>query len=274
MTLKKRILVACLSVFMGVTVYLLLFGKLFPFSPVIIGFEKHECSKTVIFTQTGLSNFDYSNIDSLIPGVEEFHKLTFLNKPEIFLFADSLSYIRHSLSKARLCAFYNGRVFVTPWAIREAQNGQISLRIYLTHELSHSLLHQHSGVIHSAFYPKWLLEGIAMYSSGQMGTTFYPGKEDTYKLIRNGNFMPPEYFKTRKEDKIRLDVNMRIPFMYSEFGCIVSYLIEHYGREKFLIYMKSLIKDGNNKEIFKNIYGADFENVLYDFRKSATQSSQ
>lgn len=46
--------------------------------------------------------------------------------------------------------------------------------------------------------------------------------------------MPPEYFKTKKEDKIKPDVKYRITFMYSEFACIVDYLIEQYGKDKYI----------------------------------------
>lgn len=111
---------------------------------------------------------------------------------------------------------------IAPWALTEADNGDLSLEIYLKHELSHSLLHQHLGIIHSFRYPKWLLEGIAVYSSGQMGTSFYPSNKETCQYIEQGNFMPPQYFRTRKEDQFNLEVKYRLPFMYSEFACIAE----------------------------------------------------
>ncbi len=267
MTLKKKIIIAGLSVLIGLVIYLFLFGRLFPYSPVIVGFEKHEFTNTIIYTQKGVPFDDYEKIDTLIPPIEKFHELKYLRKPKIFLFSDSVSYIRHSPSKARFCTFYNGRLFVTPWALKEAMNGEISLEIYLTHELSHSLLHQHSGLIKASRYPKWLLEGIAVYSSNQMGTSFYPGKSETYKLIQSGNFMPPDFFKTKDEDKIKLNVENRIPFMYSEFACIVDYLITKYGKDKFLVYMKKLISDTDHDKIFKQIYEIDFDKFLTDFKE-------
>jgi hypothetical protein len=248
-------------------IYTFFFGKLFPYSPIIIGFEKHELTNTIIYTQKGVLLDDYERIDILIPPSEKFHDLEFLTKPEIFLFSDSTYYIRHSPSKARFCAFYNGRLFVTPWALNETLQGEISLEIYLTHELSHSLLHQHAGLIKASRYPKWLLEGIAVYCSNQMGSSFYPSKSDTYRMINLGNFMPPDYFKTKNEDKIALKVENRIPFMYSEFACIVDYLIANFGKDKFLIYMKSLIKDKDNDKIFKEVYKVDFDKFIIDFRQ-------
>ena len=68
--------------------------------------------------------------------------------------------------------------------------------IYTKHELSHVLILQNKGIFSESKYPKWLLEGIAVYSANQMGTSFDPGKEETYKSIAQGNFMPPFDFKT------------------------------------------------------------------------------
>ena len=257
----------------GIIVYSFLFGKLFPYSPVIIGFSKNELTNTIVYIQKDTEYPDLRKIDSLIPNVENFHEWKFLKKPRIFIFKDKNSYYSRSSSKARFCAFYNGDLIISPWALKEAEAGKISLEIYLTHELSHCLLHQHSGMLRAFQYPEWLLEGIAVYSSNQMGTSWYPSKDETYNYIRKGNFMPPEYFKTEKEDQINLDVQYRITFMYSEFACMVDYLIEKYGKDKFLSYMKELTTNSNNDTIFKNNYGIEFEKCIQDFRESIMRQS-
>ena len=85
--------------------------------------------------------------------------------------------------------------------------------------------------------------------------------------------MPPEYFKTKKEDQINLDVQYRIPFMYSEFACIVDYIIEKYGKDKFLSYFKELTTSSDQDSIFRNIYGIEFGKFIQDFRESITGKS-
>ena len=266
---KLKYTIAICSIFiMGLIVYSFLFGKLFPYSPIVIGFYKNELTNTIVYIQEGAEHPDLKKIDSLIPYVEGFHEWTFLKKPRIFIFRDKDSFFRRSMSKARFCAFYNGDLIISPWALKEAEKGEISLEIYLTHELSHCLLHQHSGMLRAFQYPKWLLEGLAVYSANQMGTSWYASKEKTYDYIREGNFMPPEYFKTKKEDQINLDVKYRITFMYSEFACIVDYLIEKYGKDKFLSYLKELTTNSNHNEIFKKIYCIEFGQCIQDFRES------
>ncbi len=247
--------------------YQFAYGKLFPYSPVVFGFTNHEMKQTNIYVQNGCGFDDFVRIDTLLKSVEEFHQMKFKYKPEIYIFTDSSSFIQRSISKARLCVYYNSRLFISPWAIREADSGIISLDIYLRHELSHSLIFQHAGLINAYKYPEWLLEGIAIYSSNQMGTSFYPGKEEVYQNIKDGNFMPPHLFKTAGEDSIPLDVKYRITFMYSQFACIVDYLVTIYGKDKFLSFMKKLIENNNNDEVFMSVYGIDFSKAVEDFKK-------
>ena len=274
MNKKIKHAISIVSTFIvGFVIYSFLFGKLFPFSPIIIGFSKNELENTVIFIQKGAECKDLGGIDLLIPLVEDFHEMKYFKKPRIFMFKDKTSYYQRTISKARFFTYPNGDLVISPWALRESENGEISLEIYLKHELSHSLLHQHAGIIRAVRYPAWLREGIAVYSSHQMGTSWYPSKEETYNYIREGNFMPPEYFNTKDEDKISLDVKYRIAFIYSEFACIVDYLINKYGKDKFLSYMKELINNSKHDKVFDSIYGINFNECIQRFRESVKQQT-
>ncbi len=259
-------------IFAAAIVYLFLWGRLFPYSPVIIGFTRHELPRTVVYVQKGTEFDAYAAIDSLIPAVEKFHELTFKKKPELFVFRDKKSYLRHSPSKARFCAFSSGRLVISPWVLREAREGRISLEVYVRHELSHVLLFQYKGLLSEFRYPNWLLEGIAVYSTNQMGTSFYPGREETYALMRKGNFMPPRYFHTSKEDCVKLDVPYRMTFMYSEFACIVDRLVETYGREKFLVYMKKMLDRDDHDAVFKEVFEIEFDGFLTNLQKAVQKT--
>jgi predicted SprT family Zn-dependent metalloprotease len=248
--------------------YQLLWGKLFPYSPVKLGFEKFEFSNIVVYVQDGSETYNYKSIDSLIPSVEKFHKLNFVHKPEIIFFRDSINYCERTITKARYFAYPNGSVVISPWAVREALNNDISMEIYLKHELSHTLLYEHMDFITAYIvYPRWLLEGIAVYSSNQMGTSWYPSKKNTYQYIAQGSFLEPEYFNTKKEDEAKLDVKYKTAFAYSEFACIVDYLIENYGKDKFYEYMGQLLDSWQPEEVFKDVYGINFNTCLNDFKQ-------
>jgi hypothetical protein len=269
---KKIIIVIILVLFVFI-IYSFLWGKLFPYSPIKVGFSEHESTNTIIFVQDGNNFSDFQRIDTLTSAVEEFHNLKFKKKPKFFIFRDDDSYFHRTITKARFCAYPNGSLVISPWALKEAEESKISLEIYLKHELSHILLYQNMGVLMAyRYYPDWLMEGIAVYSTNQMGTSFYPSKNETYDYIKQGNFVPPFDFKTKKENEIKLDVKYRITFMYSEFACIVDYLIINYGKEKFLSYMKSLLKNGDHDNVFKQIYGTDFDNALTEFKKYVAEN--
>ena len=248
-------------------IYSFLFGKLFPYSPVIIGFSPTETEQAVIYIQNGAEFTDFAMIDALFPPIEKFLDMKFKSKPRIFIFKDAENFYQRSLTKARFCSLYNGDVIIAPWSLEEAKRGEISLKIYLTHELTHSLIHQQIGLFKAAKFPKWLHEGTAMYSANQMGTTFYPSKEETYQYILNGNFIRPQDFHTKREKQTKLDVKYRIGFIYSEYACIVDYLVEQYGRDEFIKYVKTIIKTCNPDKAFKNTYGLEFDDSIKAFKE-------
>jgi hypothetical protein len=269
---KRKVLYAAgllAAVLLGALVYHLLWGKLFPYSSVILGFDKRELAHVVLYIQKGDPYTDFDWVDSVPAGVEKFHDLKFKSKPKLFFFADKGTYARRSMSKARFCAFYNGAIVVSPWAQAENAEGKISMRIYLTHELSHSLLWQNASWLAYLTVPKWLMEGIATYSADMMGTGFYPSQAETYALMKKGNWLPPALYETKAEKDIRLDVKYRVTFFYSEFACIVEDLIGRFGKEKFLGYMKALLRARRHDAVFKECFGVDFNGYLEDFRKRA-----
>jgi hypothetical protein len=264
----KLLLMTLVIIVLGILTYELVWGKLLPYSPVKIGFTKYELSNFVIYIQDGAEHKGLRAIDGLFPSIEDFHQLKFLKKPVLYIFRDRENYLQRSISKARFCAYPNGSLLISPWALKEADEGIISLKIYVTHELSHTLLYQHMGFITAYFYfPRWLLEGIAVYSSNQMGTSWYPGKEETYKFIREGNFMPPDFYNSDKEDQVPINVKNRIAFIYSEFGCIVDYMVAIGGKDKFLDYMKTLLNNNDHNKVFKYIYGISFDKFLINFKE-------
>ncbi len=272
--MKRYIIAGSALVLLFAIAWLFLFGKLFPFSPILIGFNKVELSNINVYAQRSSKIPDLTEINSMIPEIEKFHELKFLHKPELIVFKDSLSYIHRAPSKARFCAFSSSRLLISPWAVEEAREEKISMNIYVKHELSHVLILPHKGFIGALLFPKWLLEGIAVYSADQMGTSFYPDKKETLYEISKGNFMPPEYFKTRRDETVKLNVKYPIAFQYSEFACMVDYLILKYGKAKFLYYLKGLLDSNHNDEVFRKVYGHSFSDFIKDFRNYADEYSK
>jgi hypothetical protein len=260
-----RVLVGLAVAAVALLAHEVLWGKLFPISPVAVGFSKHELARSIWYVQEGASLGDLGRLDGVVPQVEASHGLRFIHKPRLFVFRDDASYRRRSLSRARFCAFPTNVLVISPWALREAREGKISLPVYLRHELSHVLIFQHAGLTRSLRLPKWLLEGLATYTARQMGTSFYPDREQTYRMLREGSFMPPPLFGTRAGDRVELRVKYPDAFVYSEFACLVDYLVETRGRDTLRGYLERLIAGERQAAAFEASYAMSLDRAVDEF---------
>jgi hypothetical protein len=101
---RKLIITLSITAASGVLLgYILLIGKLAPFSPIVIGFTRHELQRAIIYAEKGCEFTHFDDIDAYIPVVEQFHSLRFKPRPKIFLFGNASTYKRRVLSQARFC---------------------------------------------------------------------------------------------------------------------------------------------------------------------------
>jgi hypothetical protein len=188
---------------------------------LVVGFERHETERAVVFVEKGALFDRFGEIDAHIRRVEEFHTLHSGKKPRIFFFGDRTTYARRSRRRpgsspftTAISSFRLGPEGSVGWA--DFHGDLPEARIVPRPDL------REAGILNAFRYPKWLLEGIAVYSAGQMGTSWYPTKDQVYGYIRNGDFMPPEFYGTGREEQVRIVARPRTPFIYSEFACIVD----------------------------------------------------
>ena len=279
MLLKKKLIIGTVLLIIAVIIYSFLWGRLFPFSPIIIGFEQKEFNKAIIYYRKDTDISKFIIIDNLINEVEDFHQLKLKKKVKIFIFNSDKEYTRHTGKKTRFVAFpLYGRIFVSGKAKTESEEGKIHLDVYLKHELSHSLLYQNMSLYHSCYYPGWLLEGTAVYSANQMGVDGYFTKEETFDKIRNGYFLNPDdwgtLLKPQKESVNNFPLANKYWFIYSEFACLVDDMIQNYGKEKFLQYMSELLKEKDDKKAFQRIFGIEFNKYVDDFKNQVGYNSE
>lgn len=77
MTKKKIIRLTIFGVIITILIvysYELIYGKLFPLPPNIIGFTHRDLPHTSIYLQSETDYSDFKKIDTLIPVVEDFRK--------------------------------------------------------------------------------------------------------------------------------------------------------------------------------------------------------
>ena len=259
---KKKWALAALSVaaLSLLAIYELLLGRLFPFSPVVVGFSRQEYGNYALYHHGQPESSQLSYLSDVVVIEENYHGMAFRSKPEIFLCRDDCEFQRLTGGKARFNAI-NGRLFVSQRAREDAKQGRIDLRTYLTHEMSHCLLHQHMSILRSLKMPRWLLEGIAMDCAGQVGVGVYPAKSIIYEAVAQGMFCEPADFGTylsgEKGTAISCPITNKTAFFYSEFGCIVEFIRSSHGTARYQAFLKDVVQSHplNVEKSFERAYG-------------------
>ena len=257
--------------------YSFLFGRLFPFSPIIIGYKRKEFNKAIIYYHKTDNINEFFSIDSIIDGVERFHRLTFKSKVKIFLAESDKEYKRYTGTSARFVTQpLKGRIFISDRAKNEYRNKEIQFETYIKHELSHSILYQNISFIRSLDYPTWFMEGIAMYSAKQVGTDGYYSFEKTKEKIKAGYFVEPDDWGTIITSKGKSVVNCKLVnkywFIYSEFALIINDLINQHGEDKLIDFLKGSLDSKDFYQLFKITFGQSFDNYLRNFKNTANIS--
>ena len=270
---KKKWAVAALAVaaFALFVIYELLLGRLFPFSPVVVGFSRQAYGQAVVYHHQQPESSQLSYLDDLVVDEEKYHGMPFRWKPEIFLCRDDGEFQRLSGGKARFNAI-NGRLFVSQRAQEDARQGRIDLRTYLTHEMSHCLLQQHMSFLRQLKMPRWLLEGTAMDCAGQVGVGVYPPKAIVYDAVARSVFCEPADFGTalngEKGTAISCPITNKTAFFYSEFGCIVDFIRSSHGAQRYQAFLKDVV-EGHPFDVersFETVYGTTFGEEIARFK--------
>jgi hypothetical protein len=271
MRLKKTILPACVAAAVAVIVYSALYGRLVPYGPVIIGFEKLTYPNINLYYHHGRKPVSLEGVDGYLERLMKIQGLRLKRKVDVILCGSAGEKKRFlgSLTRAQTGLIF-GRIFISKQLQDEAANGVRPFDVYLQHELSHALLHQNQTFKGMLNFPYWLDEGLAVYCSDQFGKAGYYTQSQVSDTIAKGYFFQPGWWAKpwdheTKESKT-FPLKEKYLFVYSEFGCIVDDLIKNYGQDRFLDYYHRLLRGDDEKKVFESVYGKSFEDYLSDFK--------
>jgi hypothetical protein len=93
----------------------------------------------------------------------------------------------------------------------------------------HELCHCFTNIVAGSFHPRWISEGVSLYAANQLS-----------------NYKKPERFEGFFDDKNKN--------LYQESGYAVELLIEGYGRQELLKFLR-LLKTKKAPDAFKEAYG-------------------
>jgi hypothetical protein len=266
----------CIAALTLFAIYELLLGRLFPFSPLVVGFSRQEYGSFVVYHHGQPESSQLAYLNEVLAVEEQYHGMAFRSKPEIFLCRDDREFQRLTGGKAKFIAI-NGRLFVTQRAQADAREGKIDLRTYLTHELSHCLLQQHMTFLRPLKMPRWLFEGTAMDCAAQVGVGVYPAKAAVYDAVARGVFCEPADFGTYLEGEkgtaLSCPITNKSAFYYSEFGCIVEFLRSRYGTQRYQAFLTDVVESRtlNVERSFETVYGTKLAEEITRFKAEAAK---
>lgn len=270
MSLRNKIISVISITFVLLIGYESVRGRLFPISPVKIGFESQETGKAKLFYHPGASLADFENLEELMRDAEQFHRLTF-RKPVRVIIGDSMEeYRRFTGSTAAAVALaYPGAICFSP-----RSEGRVVERL-LRHELSHLLVYQHLSPLGVARFPGWFLEGLAVHYGNQDD---YMSREQLKGRVKEGFFVYPQDYGTWVSNKVNggkeyieamgeEHPDWAYSFIYAEFGFLIEDLVCDYGKDKVILLMKRLLRSQTPEEHFKDIFEISLEDYVSGFKK-------
>jgi hypothetical protein len=217
-----------------------------PSSGTILSFKNHN----VIFSLTHSPNKKIEEwYEESMKELGEFYGINWKEGRPIILLLNSrkdVDLIKGRKTEDWVAGFTLGAgksiFLISPEKLEEESVHKYSDEEY-SRRIKHELSHLFSRRLYRGFTPKWLVEGIAIYSSGQLDLKRRPEKFKSFlgsfKQIGSG--------------------------LYGEAGFAVEILIENFGKEKFFNLYKSLDKVDSEEDLsklFEDIYG---ETLNYEF---------
>lgn len=267
----RRVVAGILVLGLALFLYSALFGRLVLFSPIVAGFRHQDTERARLYYHAGADLALFRDIDRIVESVEASHRMKYTRRVEVFVCDSDAEHRRIAGTQARFCALpLYGRLSVSKRAQEEAAAGKIHLDTYVEHELSHSLLFQHTTLWRSLFLPDWLLEGLAVLNARQMGVDGYLSPEEVRDRMKQGYFLAPADFMVKpwktSEALQQLDLPDKYYFAYSEMACFVRDLISTSGEEAFDRFLRGMLDGASEETLFQSAFGRSFADSVQDFK--------
>ncbi|NLV44274.1 MAG: hypothetical protein GXY07_07220 [Candidatus Hydrogenedentes bacterium] len=243
-------------------IYMLLWGRLFPWSPVKLGYRQVSFSKAVVVLPENWElPAELPDIDTIFSDCERFHTLSF-KRPVMIILAETQEHAhRFGGTNSAALALETGTVIIlVPTKI---QANSRKLVDQLKHECSHALLFQNTSLFKAFQIPEWLREGLAIYYGNPRDN--YVGESFTKLAVDDGYFFDVlgPYDSLRK-----VPDSFRNGFRHSEFRCFVEFLADGYDIDTVTRYARDLIQEPKSERpLFRKHFGMDLDVVAREFQR-------
>lgn len=266
----RSVVIVLVTIFAGLLLWHLLCGRLAPVTGIFLGTERIQTGRAIVRYHEDRRQAEevLALADGLIPSVAQVTGLELTGRIEVVLCHSDSEYRRLTGSAARFVTLKD-RVFVSARALLQTKRGDIHLRTYLAHELTHALVGQHQTWLTSWRFPAWLAEGLATFTAEQMGVDGYFDQAGVCSWLCGNRIVRPSEYTSHSSSAISLEslpTSDRWHFVYAEFAYFVADLVQREGKDRLLRYVTALNKGENATAAFVQEYSASPDERFDAFR--------
>lgn len=280
---KKIFLTAAIIVFLAVVDYVFVFGPLFPYCPIKLGFDALALPRCVIYYPQGMTlDPDYKKLPVLMEETEQFHQLHFRKRLQIVVCASNAQHRRFSMSNGHACTVQTGATIYIRPSIQEATypprlqknggevkmltpevEGHRDLVSFLKHEISHALLYQNTSLCKAFRIKNWVEEGVAVYYGNP--DHYYRGE-----MLRTLAIDTKAFFNVFDDtaEPVNVPVEIKNYFRYGMFSELIRNLVGKYGQDNVLAFIREYIRSpGEEAQLFEKYFKIAQEKALEEFQQ-------
>lgn len=228
-----------------------------------------------IMYEPGAENFAEavaSDLPSVVKKVESRQYSVFPDKITIFV-CKSLESFKKLTGRSAPAITYRKSIFLSPKLLEDPD----TIKLYVTHELSHLHLYQHIGGYTYLHIPSWFIEGLAAFVSDGGGANKVSDNE-VKNSIRSGNHFQPfenaglrDLFFPRYASYFGIKHQFKHHLFYRQCMLFVAF-IEKENPAKFKRFLIDLENKIDFSDAFRSAFGTDTMTKWNKFKNQVIKS--
>jgi hypothetical protein len=260
---RNKKLAVVLNLFVIVLALAFVFGPLLPWSPFKAGYQLTRYSNADIFSHSSNDQLaDYANIDRMMQEAEAFHRMKFLRRVKVIACKSwgdcerAFAMVKRQNAGGVTLAI-GDVIYITP----RLKERNLSVEEFLRHELSHTLLSQHTTIRKSLTITEqgWFSEGLAVPFARQKAYLSEAEFLEQASATDVAKFIDPAQMHRSSHD-------WDARFAYTAQRFFIEYLKRRFGADRFQEFTVHYPDDPNDYcGLFSQVFQVPFSEAIKEF---------